>query len=134
MKFLVRVCEIYSIAKLITKNSCRTRNKYLFYCTHFLRFPFDWRNPIGYLVALTLQYTANVRFFKLVACLVATGLGAFSFELSMTTHVKTDLKLINESAKMKENRLSTLKRLSEFIEFHSRLKELSILTNYMTVF
>lgn len=98
------------------------------------RLPFDWRNPIGYLVVITLQYTANVYFFPFAACLVAYALGILLHVLSVATDIKTDLKMINENAKIKQNRLMTLERLFEFIEFHSKLKELSIRASYISWF
>lgn len=72
-----------------------------------LRFPFDWRNPIGYLIALSSQFIADTYFFIFVACVVAFGLGIFLFLLAAAKDIKTDLRLLNKCAKLTKNQLRT---------------------------
>lgn len=98
-----------------------------------MRFPFDWRNPIGYLIALSSQFIADTYFFIFVACVIAFGLGIFLFLLAAAKDIKTDLRLLNKCAKITKNQLRSLKRLSDFIEFHLRLNELSNCSNYRGV-
>lgn len=73
-----------------------------------------------------MEYIASVCCFTIMASLGAYALGTCLFALSSTSDFKTDLKLINEKAKEKENQLQTLKCISDFIKFHSNLKALSI--------
>ena len=61
-----------------------------------------------------------------VFCAIFFGVSCCLFELSMVIkHLKKDLNLINECATTHKNRLLTLNRIGDFINFHSTLKKLS---------
>lgn len=47
-------------------------------------------------------------------------------EVSAIKDIENDLKLINENAVAKDNRLLTLNRFGDFIQNHSTLKRLSV--------
>ena len=98
--------------------------KFVFFVT-LLRYPFNWRNPITYFVAISYQYYTAIYLFRFVACLISFGLGIFLFAISATNDIKNDLKLMNDKAKTKRNRVRILKCLSSFVQFHSAVKKLS---------
>lgn len=89
------------------------------------RFPFDWKNPIGFLVATVFEYMTMTCEYTFVSCSFTFGFGNFFFIVSATQDLKNNLKSINELAVVQNNRRQTLKRISEFIRFHSSLKRLS---------
>lgn len=98
------------------------------FCLHsvLFRFPFDWKNPLGYFVAVAFQYIATSLLFAFVSCMMSFEIGAFFMELLLTNDIKSDLKLFNENAMVKDNRSLAFKRFGDFIENHWTLKQLSV--------
>lgn len=76
------------------------------------------------MIAVSYQYVAAKYCFTFVACLISFGLGIFLFAIAAIDDVKNDLRVINEKAKFKRKRLHALKRLANFVQFHSSLKQL----------
>lgn len=89
------------------------------------RFPFEWRNPIGYLAVVASEYVVIVYIMKFVFSVLFFAMGNFMLAASATKCLKDELKLINENAASKRKRVLTLKLLTSFIRNHSTLKQLS---------
>lgn len=89
------------------------------------RFPFDWRHPIGYFVAVILQFIPIAYHYTFVACEATFEGGLFAFTLSFTEDIRNDVKSLNENAKSQTNRFQTLKQISDFVQYHSTFKRLS---------
>lgn len=91
------------------------------------RFPFDTKNPIGYCVAIVLQYALIAYNFFLLASMVSLGVGAYLFTISMAEYIKDILNAINERTQQDdENKITDIgQQLADFIEIYSILKELS---------
>lgn len=80
------------------------------------RVPFEWKTPLGYLVAITLQYMMVVYCFIFLFDCFSFGIECFAFPISMIAKkVKDDLKLINVNAVSDRNRSLTLKLVADFI-------------------
>lgn len=93
----------------------------------FFRYPFDWKNPLGYLVAVTLQYIIIFHVFLLIFSAFSLGVGCFLLVISiMNQSMKSDLKLFNANAASDQNHLLTVKLVADFVEIHSFLKKLSV--------
>ena len=107
----------------------------------FYRFPFDWMNPVGYLIPMVLQYVQVTYEFSLIACLVSFALGAFLYAICFVKDVKISLNLLNEdwrkSRKYKRNiahkrlqthkaKLKMSKQLCNLVECHGILKKFSL--------
>lgn len=91
-----------------------------------IRYPFDWKNPLGYFMAVVFQFIAATYFFLLLWCVVFLGIGfTFVVVAIINKDVKDYLKFINENAAQK--RSQALKCLSDFIQDHSTSKGLSVL-------
>lgn len=90
------------------------------------RFPFNTKNPIGYCVAIVLQYALIAYNSFLVASMVSLGVGAYLFTISMAEYIKDILNSINERAQQEdENQMKDIvSSLADFIEIHTILKEL----------
>lgn len=58
-------------------------------------------------------------------CLINFGLGIFLFAIATIDGVNGYLKMINEKAKIGKERAKTLKLLSNFVEYHLALMQLS---------
>lgn len=96
------------------------------------RYPFDWSNPFGYLVAISLQYVIVTALFLLGAGLLLTGMSSFLFIVAAIKDVKINLNSINERGALAGNQSWTLAQLSDFVEFHAQLKQLCILEFQIT--
>lgn len=100
--------------------------QYDFYVTRWLlRYPFDWKNPFGFLICAALQYRMILHSLRLLACVLSLALGAFLFAISMVKELKSELITINEMAKRKKTRPGVAKKLYNFLEVHTDLKRLS---------
>lgn len=90
------------------------------------RYPFNWKNPLGYLFAINVQYIAAIYCFTFTSCLILFGIGAFLVEVTMIADIKVDLKLIDEDALARTDRRMVLNRLGDFIRNHSTIKKFSV--------
>lgn len=93
------------------------------------RIPFDWQNPLGYLIAVAFQYTGAVCCSIFIFSASFLGIGCYLFLKAIITKVITnDLKLINENAAASNTkRFLTLNLFADFIQTYSTLKKLSVL-------
>lgn len=89
------------------------------------RFLFDWRNPIGYLIAVTIQYIQASYLFLFAATMVSAGIGYYLLGMAIATEIKVGLNSMSESAKLDENQLQMIEQLRDIVEIHSFLYELS---------
>lgn len=87
------------------------------------RFPFDWDNLRGYLVAVILQHGFLIYEYVIIACSFALLFGVYRIVLSATKEIKRILHSMNEEAQTKGNQLKIL--LSEYIDVHTAIKQLS---------
>lgn len=86
------------------------------------RFPFDWKHPIGYAIAILLQ-------FKMVELTTSDTSFLVSFILAFILYTNAgvqdlicNLKNINKRAKKKHHRPGTMQQFSELLDFHWCLK------------
>lgn len=92
----------------------------------FLRFPFHTNNPLGYSIAVIIEYVAIGYEFFIVACTLALGIGTCWFAISITKEIKRIRHSINDAAQANQNQSNELKILfSEYIHVHSSIKQLS---------
>lgn len=92
----------------------------------FYRFPFDTENPLGYSVAVLIQYVQSVCSFFITANSAAFMIGSYLLSIRATTYIKKRLKKINKRFGARRNRLELLDSLSGFIKLHSNVKGFSI--------
>lgn len=95
------------------------------------RLPFDWKNPQGYLIAITLQYIIGIYAITFVGCIVTLGFGTFLFAVAVNKISKQSLSTIRKKAKHKSN--ETLRRLYEFVQFDSSVKQLSFNLKFQNI-
>lgn len=89
------------------------------------RYPFDWKTPIGYTLAATLQYTAVSVILFATSSTVVIQMGVISMLISMTKDIKHDLHAINKKSKIKDHQPDILHHFTELIQYHSDAKLLS---------
>lgn len=89
------------------------------------RFPFDWKNPLGYFVAVAIIYITNVNMFLMAAGILTSLFGGLINIYAAINDTKNNLNEINENAKLEENHLQATEQLSDFVRTHSLLIQLS---------
>lgn len=88
--------------------------------------PFDWKTPIGYIIALTLQYFGLAYLYSFTAFILSIEIGCYLLAMEFIIDIKNDLNFFNEIAKSKKNQSQLSSRLPDSIQFHIRLKQLSL--------
>lgn len=90
------------------------------------RIPFDWKTPFGYVIAVAIQFFIVVKTLQCDGCLLSIALAGFTWAMSIGRDLKRILSSINENLMNQQPRYQIQKQLIEFIDLHSRLKELSV--------
>lgn len=89
------------------------------------RFPFDTKNFTGYSFAFLLQCILSWHNFCISSCMISFGIGSFLFGIAISKDLKNYQNLINKSAKIQKNQISTKKYIARFIELQRIMKQLS---------
>lgn len=102
------------------KNSCwriAIHDAILFLvCIILLRFPFDWKNPLGYLVAFILICIINLNIVIFMMCNLCLGIEVYALITSFTKDIKYELSAFSRMAR---SELNLSKRLFGIVHFHS---------------
>lgn len=98
------------------------------------RLPFDTKNPIGFIVAGLIQYVFGISLMITIECLAIIVFGTYFMLFPLTKDIKRNLKMINFNAKRRKSRLKIGNRFSQFVQFHSKLLQLSHEGIKLTVF
>lgn len=105
------------------KNSCwriAIHDAILFLvCIISLRFPFDWKNPLGYLVAFILICIINLNIVIFMMCNLCLGIEVYALITSFTKDIKYELSAFSRMAR---SELNLSKRLFGIVHFHSTVK------------
>ena len=91
------------------------------------RFPFDWKNPVGYLIAVVLEYIIVSLALRYMGCFLGYGFGGYFFVMAIAKDLKSFVKSIGKSAKKCQSTTSEqkiLQNLCEFIRLHTSVKKL----------
>lgn len=90
------------------------------------RFPFDSKRPVGYMIAVILEYITFLYLLNIAAFCGSLETGCFMFMISFTNDIQRNLQSMNENTKSKrKQRTQTPRQLIDFVEFHSATKQLS---------
>lgn len=87
----------------------------------FYRLPIDWRSPLGYLVVMASVQIEVFYMMLIAACVIALGVGAYLYVVASCKCIKGSLFAIGRSG----NRNNFFDQFNEFIQFHTRVKQLS---------
>lgn len=90
------------------------------------RFPFDWKNPIGYYIAVSLQYFGAKMALSYVGCFLSFGVASFAFSIAVCRDLKYELNLIDGNVKIGKRRCQIFSKFMKFIDLHTNMKQLSI--------
>lgn len=89
------------------------------------RLPFDWKNPIGYFLAVALQYIVSTYIFFMAAGLTSFAIGIYLIGLAATKEIRNQIQEINKNLKTERDDDYIHRVFSIFTQWHSKLKQLS---------
>lgn len=89
------------------------------------RVPFDMKNPLGFLMALTMQGTMFCYGMTVGSYVLALAAGAYSYGIALSKCIKGSLFCINRSTLAKIDQSILLEQFAEFIDLHSSTEQLS---------
>lgn len=89
------------------------------------RFPWDWRTPVGYFIAVFIQYILTSYVFALGTFALVIGLGCILNGRTVVKDICASLNAFNDIANSDANRIQMIEQLSDFLDTHSNLIELS---------
>lgn len=90
------------------------------------RLPFDYKSPLGFLLAIAIQYTMLVYALLFGSCVVALGIGFFLYEMAASKCIKTTLFSINRNIHAETDAAQIMEQLIEFLQFDSQHEQLSV--------
>lgn len=92
------------------------------------RFPFDWKNPCGYLIAVAIQLHLESIQLQYIEAFLTLGGAGLLFAFTIVKDIKNNLNEFNEVAKKRKSQLPEIMvQLANVICYHRDLKELSSL-------
>lgn len=86
------------------------------------RFPFDWKNPRGYLIAWILLYILQGNTIHFLTCCFNNGVGVYMLTMSLNKEIKNDFCAFMTLVKRDPDPMMFFNPLYDLIEFQSRLK------------
>lgn len=89
------------------------------------RFPFNWKTPIGYSIAIIWQTTSIFIPLRFFACMLTMALGWYFIALSLKKDWNGDLRKLRVMVKTKQSKAGMTKLVTEFVRSHSNMKQLS---------
>lgn len=89
------------------------------------RMPFDWKNPIAYIVASFIEYISLRYLYIVLSALMSLHLGAYLMATSFIQDAQNDIRSINKIAKSKKKQSQLSTKFHETIQAHTQIKQLS---------
>lgn len=97
------------------------------------RFPFNWRNPFGYSIAVCVEYFVCTYILIFVSCIISLGIGPFLLVTTITEDIENNAHVINECGENENTASQTLEKLSAFIQSYLSAKQLSVLSAFGSI-
>lgn len=96
------------------------------------RLPFDYKSPVGYTLAIFVQYFAVYMPLRYIECFMCFGVAIFLFSLSLAKDIGIFVESIDKNAKAKKHRTIIYKQLCKTIQF-TDLKRLVNLFDFLCI-
>lgn len=89
------------------------------------RFPFDAKDPMSYTLTVAIEFSlAFNNCFSITSVLVVV-IAPCMILISTADDIKYGLSVLNTSARTKESKFKITQQLNQFVQFHSKIKQLS---------
>lgn len=92
-------------------------------------FPFDWKTPVGYSIAVMVQFVVARLTMRFIGCFLSIGVASFAFSLSVCKDLKYILNSIDIDMKAEPLKCQIKQQFIEFIDLHTCMKQLSPFEN-----
>lgn len=83
--------------------------------------PFDWKNPLGYAIAVLLEYMIAVYLFLIITTMLCAGIEGLLLAKAVLDDLKSYLIKINKNGKSKKKHLEATEQLTDFLQAHTLL-------------
>lgn len=90
-----------------------------------MRIPFNWKTPIGYLIAFLIQACFFEAMLQAACCALGMLIGFFLFMKAFGESLQRKIYNINQNYKFDKNVEEITFEICDFIRLHSDAKELS---------
>lgn len=132
LEFLVKCCSKI-LTKLFWSNSFESphyipifNKRTLCFQKYRKRFPYNWKNPTGYLVAVFIQSFMATYEFQYMGYLILLAFGTFMFIIAFVKIMKNELNSINKMASDTKSCKKMYKILSKFNRTYATVRQLSL--------
>lgn len=88
----------------------------------FERLPFDYKNPVGFLTSIAMQYIMFSYAMKIGTCVIALAIGFYLYLIAMQKCIKQNLAAIERHIQSKTEQKFIRNQLIEYIQFDSKVK------------
>lgn len=89
------------------------------------RFPFDVKNPVGYALAVVIQFVCMINNNLTVLCVLVIVIAPCLILISTTNDIKYGLDVLNINARANESDFKITQQFNQIVRFHSTAKQLS---------
>lgn len=87
----------------------------------FARFPFDWHNPLGYVVAFVLEVAWGIYTLSVITYQTSFLIGSCSILVSLAEDITNELQTMDE---FEGNPIEFTEKFVNFIQLYSDAKQL----------
>lgn len=106
---------------ILDRRSCGT----LFLLFVLLRWPFNWRTPVGYLITLSIQCVAIYATVFCAIPLVHLFIGTLWLSISFVEDVTNDLQFLTVDQSSNQNYMESRQHFCNIVHFYGNAKQLS---------
>lgn len=89
------------------------------------RFPFNWKDPFFYALAMAVEYLVTMDLFYFISCLTTLKIGTLLYTITITEDIKRSLHSINTNGRLKKKHVQIFTELTNFVQFHLEARQLS---------
>lgn len=89
------------------------------------RFPFDWKNPVGYFWAATILSPCIFYCPVMVLCDIFFAFGVCCHLVAFTNDLNSEIEEFNEQSEINGNKTDFMNIFRSIVKFHSATKKLS---------
>lgn len=99
-----------------------------------LRFPFDYKTPIGYILATVITTGSFVVICHTVMCALGLLIGFFGIMMTFCQNIQRKTHDLSENYKIDKNIAKTYNALRDGIQLQTEIRMLSIVNKYRLLY
>lgn len=99
----------------------------------YIRFPFDWKTPVGFVFATLLECLTMLYVNVMNSSFLSLAIGSYFWSMSCIKDLKNNLNSIRKFVKPKSKRSQFTKQILDAVDHHSKLIELSLFAKSLSL-